>query len=145
MLTGPVSCGVVSCSVATAPANSRFSSVITRPSMKRLQDAGANGQGTLNLRHPVLCGGRREPDSRRQTISRNVRGNDAPCTNRGVMADTDTRQDAHAGADPHVIFDNNRFGWRQQAMLLKVVLVVIEDEGVVAQKAVTPNRDQFVR
>jgi hypothetical protein len=44
-----------------------------------------------------------------------------------------------------VIFDNNRFGWRQHAMLAKVVLVVVDDEGVVTEKAVTPNRDQSVR
>jgi hypothetical protein len=56
------------------------------------------------------------------------------------MSDTDARQDAYARADPHVIFDNNRFGWRQQAMLLKVVLVVVENEGVVTQKAVASWR-----
>jgi hypothetical protein len=62
-----------------------------------------------------------------------------------VVANTYAGQDAHVRADPHVIFDNNRFGWRQHAMLAKVVLVVVDDEGVVTEKAVTPNRDQSVR
>ena len=78
-------------------------------------------------------------------MSRNVLGDDATCTNRGVMADTDTGQDAHARADPHVVFDYNRVGRRQHAMLLQIVLVVVEDEGVVTQKTVATNRDQFVR
>ena len=55
--------------------------------------------------------------ARRQTISGDVRRNNTTGTNRGVMADADARQDAHARANPYVIFDNNRLGGRQHAML----------------------------
>ena len=75
----------------------------------------------------------------------NVRGNYATCTNRGVMSNTDAGQDAHARADPHVILDNDWFRWRQHAVLVEIVLVVVEDEGVVTQKTVAADSDPFVR
>jgi hypothetical protein len=44
-----------------------------------------------------------------------------------------------------MIFDNDRIGRRQHAMLHKVMLVVVEDEGIVTEKTVASNDNQFVR
>jgi hypothetical protein len=61
------------------------------------------------------------------------------------MADTDARQDDDARADPNVVFDNDGRRRRHHVMPLEVVLVVVQNEGVMTKQAVAANSNPFVR
>jgi hypothetical protein len=63
-------------------------------------------------------------------MERDVLGDNAACTNNGVMADTTAGQEEHTSAHPNAVFDNKRCRRQNHVIPLKVVLVIIQDERV---------------
>ena len=60
------------------------------------------------------------------------------------MANVNTGQNDAARADPDVVFDDDGRGWRRHVVLPEIVLVVVEDECVMTEKAVLPNTHKLV-
>jgi hypothetical protein len=80
----------------------------------------------------------------RQTIGRDISGNNATRADSGVASNANSGEDYRVRADPHVIFDDNWCGWRRYLTLFDAILVPIDDKQVMTQQTVAADADFFV-
>jgi hypothetical protein len=80
----------------------------------------------------------------RQTIGWDISGHDATRADSGVASNANSGKDYRVRADPHVIFDDNWFGWRRYLTLFDAMLVPIDDTQVMTQQTMAADLDLFV-
>jgi hypothetical protein len=81
----------------------------------------------------------------RHTPRWHVVGDHTSGTYYGILANVNTGQDDATRPYPGVVFNDHGRGWWHHEMVLEIVLVVIDDECVMTEKAVSPNTHKLVR
>jgi hypothetical protein len=81
----------------------------------------------------------------RYAVSRNIFGHNATRANGAAATNANARKNYHAGANPHVILDQNWCGRRRRVTLFEAMLVFVHDSQVMTKQTVAPDANFSVR